>query len=203
MSIPSKSQTEFILKLRNFAIFISLLSLVTSVYLLTDRYDQLILQYKSELRDDFADDLCLFCNIYEVERENKQNEIFDKWNDTVIDDKIIDHWIKIKLSKMGQMNKVDYQIYYNTFDKKLIRQEIIDYNIKIEQEKENEKNRLEDDFQFEKLSKKIEKAVDKKVDEVGIINVFPASYLVGAFFGTLFFPVLFWCLWYFYKIKLE
>jgi hypothetical protein len=204
MSIPTKlqKQTEFVAKLRYASISVTVLSIVVSSILLTTRYEQLKTQYESSIRNKLYNEFFFQSNINEFDREIKQEEIHDKWMDTIIDDKTIDYWIKFQLSKMGQMSNEEYKIYYNTYNKELISKEIKEYNIKLEQEIEVDKNSREDDLLNQKRFYEFEIAVNKKMNDADIIVMFPLSYLLGAFFGTLFFPGLFWLSWYYYKRKL-
>ena len=189
---------EFLDKLRDIGVIVTIICFSYSGSLIYEKYNQLKSEYRSKIHRQIYDEI--FCCDFSYNDEERENqEIADKYNSETVAPKMVDHWIKIKLSTMGSMEKSLYNYYFRTWDRKSVRNEIKDYKIKCEQKMITEKyNQQQDSFNYVR-GLKYEKVIKQKVKEAYIISFFPISYLVGIFFGTIIIPFIFWLNWHFYK----
>ena len=181
-------------KLKNAAILITFISLAYSTYTIYERYDQLKSEFDSSVKQKLYDDY--FCCDYwgdvsnEIDQRANENHIND-----VVDDHVIDQWIKRNLSEMGTMDTSTYNYYWKNTDRSLVKEQIINYRIKKEQDIEHEKQRLKEDSIFNIRFAKIEKEAEIQTSQENIFARLPIAYLFGVLFGTSILPLIFWLLY--------
>jgi hypothetical protein len=168
--------------------------LAFSTYTIFERYDQLKSDFNSSVKQKLYDEY--FCCDYwgdvsnEIDERANENHIND-----VVDEHIIDQWIKRNLSEMGTMDTSTYNYYWKNTDRSLVKEQIINYRIKKEQDIEHEKQRLKEDSIFNVRFAKIEKEAEIQTAQENIFARLPIAYLFGALLGTSILPLIFWFLY--------
>jgi hypothetical protein len=196
-----KKSRQTVSNLKNATILITFVSLAFSTYTIFERYDQLKSDFNSSVKQKLYDEY--FCCDYwgdvsnEIDERANENHIND-----VVDEHIIDQWIKRNLSEMGTMDTSTYNYYWKNTDRSLVKEQIINYRIKKEQDIEHEKQRLKEDSIFNVRFAKIEKEAEIQTAQENIFARLPIAYLFGALLGTSILPLIFWFLYNWKKSQL-
>jgi hypothetical protein len=206
---------------RNWSIVITILAMISLIYILNERYEDLKMSFDSKVRtelydewqktrdDDFyyidSEEEELFYSL--ARQEYKEKHLNDNLEDSVDFYYNSDHREEIEWYISAKKEE-------NTYDKKKIDSLIKSIRLEI-------RNKLiwkrinsiakeaisKEQYRIDSLSdielNSIEFITQYRVKNENILTHFPISYLFGAFFGASIIPLFFWLIWALLKTNLK